>query len=198
MITFLEGILVEKQTARVVVDVHGVGYEAAIPLSSYDRLPAEGQPVHIFVHDYVREDAHLLFGFVTEQERRMFNLLMGASGVGPKTALSALSGMPVRDLMASIAGSDVKRLSSVSGIGKKLAERIVVELRDRMSKGEALEAMTATGSAESDAKLRDVMLALIALGYRQDAARKMVADAVRNGIEKMSVEDVVRKALSSE
>lgn len=198
MIVFLEGILVEKQTGKVVVDVHGVGYEASIPLSTYDRLPTEGQEVRILVFDYVREDAHLLFGFMTEQERRMFSLLMDASGVGPKTALNALSGMPVRDLMASIAGSDVKRLSSISGIGRKLAERIVVELRDKISKGEALEAITSSGSPESDAKLRDVMLALLALGYKQDAARKMVTDAVRGGADKLTVEEIVRKALSAE
>ena len=135
MITFLEGTLVEKQPTRIVLAVHGVGYEVFIPLSSYDRLPEENAPCRILTHDHLREDAHLLYGFVTEAERGLFGMLLGISGIGPKTALSALSGLSVRDLKTAVVEGDVKRLSSISGIGKKTAERIVVELRHSLSAG---------------------------------------------------------------
>ena len=197
MITFLHGEIVDKQPTRVVVDVGGVGYEVSIPLSSYDRLAAKGQPCRILTYEYVREDTHGLFGFMTEAERRMFILLIGTNGVGPKLALSALSGMSVRDIMASVAEGDVKRLSSISGVGKKMAERIVVELRHKIGAAEALEAVSgAEPHSELDAKTRDAVLALIALGYKQEAARKMVAGTLRKeGSGDLALEDIIKKAL---
>mgnify|MGYP001569928653 CR=1 FL=1 len=198
MITFLRGKLVEKQPTRAVIDVNGVGYEVFIPLSSFDRLPSTGEDCRIFTYDHVREDVHLLFGFMSDAERQMFLLLMSASGVGPKIALSALSGLSVRELRASIVRADIKRLSSISGIGKKLAERIVVELKDKIGEADALEAVAGGGEATpEDLRTRDAVLALIALGYKQDAARKMVAEALRGAKTDMTVEDIVRKAVSS-
>ena len=197
MITFLAGTLVEKQPTRVVLDVHGVGYEVYIPLSSFDRLPAESLPCRLLTHDHLREDLHNLYGFVTEGERTLFELLLGISGVGPKTALSALSGLSVRDLKAAVVEGDVKRLSSISGVGKKTAERIVVELRHKLSAGDALEAVA--GAAEAlpgDLRTRDAMLALIALGYKQADAQQRIRDILPKLKPAATVEDVVRSALA--
>lgn len=198
MITFLEGVIEEKQPTSVVMNVAGVGYEVFIPLSSYDRLPGVSESCRILIYDYVREDTHQLFGFMTREERRMFLLLIGISGIGPKLALSALSGLTVRELTAAIAEADVKRISSISGIGKKTAERVVVDLKDRIGKGEALEAIAGAEELPEDAtKMRDAVLALISLGYKQGAARKMVAAAVRGGKSNdMSVEDIIKQALA--
>lgn len=197
MIAFVEGILVEKQPTRVVVNVHGIGYEVSIPLSSYDRLPPLNHAVQLLTHEHVREDDHRLFGFMTEAERRMFLLLVSISGIGPKLALCALSGMTVRELKRAVVENDVKRLSSVSGIGRKTAERIVVELKDKLDAGEALEA--ASGADEPDrhdARLRDAAMALVALGYKQDQAAKMVLDALhRNPGQELTVENIIKKSL---
>lgn len=198
MITFLEGIIDEKQPAHVVMNVGGVGYEVIIPLSSYDRLPAIGEHCRILTHDHVREDVHLLFGFMTPEERRVFLLLVSVSGVGPKTALSVLSGMTARELKVAITTGDVKRLSSISGIGKKTAERMVVELKDKFGAGEVMEAATAGNvPAESEIKMRDAVLALISLGYKRAEAQDMVVRVMSDAaLQTASVEDVVRKALS--
>lgn len=196
MITFIEGLLVEKDPTRVVVNVQGVGYEVFIPLSSYDRLPAPGEAVRIQTYDHVREDTHALYGFMTVEERRLFLLLMGVSGIGPRLALTALSGLSVRDLKAAVAQGDVKRLSSVSGIGKKTAERMVVELRDKLTAGEALEAVAGAVAGEPDARLRDAILALISLGYKQADAQKRVRDVLLHVNSKTTVEEIVRLALA--
>jgi holliday junction DNA helicase RuvA len=197
MITFLEGVLVEKDPTRVVLNVGGVGYEIFIPLSSYDHLPSAGQPCRLLTYDHVREDIHALYGFLTGEERRMYLLLLGISGIGPKLAMTALSGLSVRDLTAAVAQGDVKRLSSISGIGKKTAERIVVELKDKLGAGEAMEAIigTAPDSPES-ARTRDAILALISLGYKQIDAQQLVRTAVAKLKPGATVEDVVRKALA--
>ena len=197
MITFLEGILVEKQPTRVVLNVHGVGYEIFIPLSSFDRLPDENAPCRMLTHDHLREDLHNLYGFVTEAERSLFEMLLGISGIGPKTALSALSGLSVRDLKAAVVEGDVKRLSSISGVGKKTAERIVVELRHKLSAGDALEAVSgAPDTLPSDLRTRDAMLALISLGYKQLDAQQRVRDVLHQIKPTATVEDVVRAALA--
>ncbi len=198
MIVFLYGTIEEKHPTRVVINVGGVGYEALIPLSSYDRLPAQGQPCRLLTHDHVREDAHTLFGFVTAEERDLFERLIGTTGIGPKLGLSALSALSVRELKAAIGGGDVRRLSTIPGVGKKTAERLVVELRDKIGPSEALEDATgiAVGGAEG-AALRDAVMALVALGYRQDEAGRMVRQAATDGaIAGLGVEGIVRTALA--
>jgi Holliday junction DNA helicase RuvA len=196
MITFLNGELVEKHPTRVVVDVGGIGYEAHIPLSSYDRLPPRGERLRLLTYDHVREDVHLLFGFVTDGERQMFELLLGVTGIGPKLALSALSGLTVRELKACIVGADLKRLSSISGLGKKTAERIVLELRDRIGAGEALEALSGSEDASAeDLRSRDAIAALVSLGYKQEAARKLVLAVRGHDGGNLSVEELIKKAL---
>ena len=198
MITFLQGTIAEKQPTRVVLDVAGVGYEVFIPLSSFDHLPVANATCRLLTYDHVREDQHTLYGFRTEAERRMFVLLLSVNGIGPKLALSALSGLSLRDLTMAITGNDFKRLSSISGVGRKKAERIVVELRDKISEGEALEAVAgaAAGLSEKDAKLRDAILAMVRLGYTQNEARAAVRRAIESDPALAGVEEIIRKALS--
>ncbi|HHX98936.1 MAG: Holliday junction branch migration protein RuvA [Kiritimatiellia bacterium] len=196
MIVFLEGILEEKEPTRVVINVGGIGYEAAIPLSSYDPLPLPGRPVRLLTVQIIREDAHLLFGFMTAEERNAFLQLTTVNGIGPKLGLAVLSGLPVRELKTAIAGGDVKRLSGIPGIGKKTAERIILEMRDKLSKGELMEA--ATGGADNPAatKMHDVLLALISLGHKQADARRMVKEFAAHITPETSLEDTLHKILS--
>ena len=197
MIVFLDGVLEEKEPTRVVVNVNGVGYEASIPLSSYDRLPETGKRVRLLTVPVVREDAHLLFGFMTADERSAFLLLTSVNGIGPKLGLAVLSGLSVRDLKAAIAAGDVKRLSGISGIGKKTAERLVLEMRDKLGKGDLMEALAGgTAPGPADAKLRDALLALISLGYKQADAQRMVKDVAAQIAPDSSLEDVLRQVLS--
>src|SRR6266404_291087 len=144
MITFLRGKLVDALPTRVTIDVNGVGYDVLIPLSSFDKLPAPGQEVSLLTHLAIREDAHVLYGFVSNAEREMFRLLVNnVSGIGPKIALNVLSGMNVTALRGAVAQGDVKALSQISGVGKKTAERIVVELKDKIGAAGAWEALSA-------------------------------------------------------
>ncbi len=194
MITFLDGKLEEKQPTRVVMNVGGVGYEVLVPLSSFDRLPPEGDSCRILIYHHITDASQVLFGFCTDEERDLFKMLLGVSGIGPKTAVSALSGLSVRELKTALIESDVKRVSSISGIGKKTAERVIVELRDKFSAGDALEAMAGADEPSGDHRLRDAALALMSLGYKQADAQKMIKKA---GLDSnLSVEELVRKALT--
>lgn len=197
MITFLNGKLVEALPTQVVVEVAGVGYEALIPLSSYDKLPAPGQPVHLLTQLIIREDAHTLYGFMSAPERDLFRLLINSvSGIGPKTALNVLSGMNVVTFRGAVANGDVKALSQISGVGKKTAERIVVELRDKVGAAGALEAASARhGLSPDDQKLSDATLALMALGFKQMEAHDAVRAAQAVLGAEASVEQIVRACL---
>ncbi len=196
MIVFLEGALVEKDPTRVVLDVGGVGYEVFIPLSTYDRLPLPGAACRLLTYDHVREDIHALYGFAAEAERELFLKLISVSGIGPRLAIMTLSGLTARDLKAAILQADVKRLSSISGIGKKTAERMVLELKDKFDAGDALEAAAGLPESEpADSRLRDALMALISLGYKQAEAQKMVQGVMKRLKPASTVEDVVRMAL---
>ena len=145
MITFLEGTLAEALPTQIVVAVQGVGYQVLIPLSSFDRLPAEGGKIKILTHLQVREDAHILYGFMTAEERDLFRLLVDhVSGIGPKLALAVLSGMPVKAFKAAVVNGAVAEISRVKGVGKKTAERIVLELKDKVGVAAAWEAASAS------------------------------------------------------
>ncbi|MCQ2394782.1 MAG: Holliday junction branch migration protein RuvA [Kiritimatiellae bacterium] len=196
MIAYLNGVLAEKDISKVVVECAGVGYEVAIPISTFDRLPAEGEPVKLYTHHEVREDAQLLFGFVSKPEREMFELITTVSGVGPKLALAILSGMTVGDLQLAISQGDAKRLATVKGIGKKTAERLVVELRGKINPIEALANATAETSKEQSAVLRDAMLALTALGMSEETAREKVQRVLEEEPDIRDVEIIIRKSLS--
>jgi len=196
MITYLDGTLREVWPTQVVVEVHGIGYEVLIPLSSYDRLPQPGQPVRLLTHLQVREDAHILFGFASAEERDLFRLLVTrVSGVGPKLALAVLSGMDVMRFKAAVVDSDIASISKISGLGKKTAERIVLELKDKLGVAAAWEAASADKAPSVEARAaNDAVLALIALGYRQvDAAKSVREVALKN--KEAGTEELVRLAL---
>jgi Holliday junction DNA helicase RuvA len=179
-----------------VVDVNGVGYEVFIPLSSYDKLPAPGQPVRILTHLHVREDVQMLYGFMTAAERDLFRLLVNSvSGIGPKLGLAVLSGMSVTNFKAAVVNSDVAGLSKISGVGKKTAERIVLELKDKVGVAAAWEAASA-GHAPTPEQERsnEAVLALIALGYKQVEAHRLVHDLQQKERDK-SAEELVKMAL---
>src|SRR5215468_9819170 len=160
MISFLHGTLIEALPTQVVVDVQGVGYEALIPLSSYDKLPQPGQEIKLLTHLAVREDAPTLYGFMTGAERDLFRMLINTvSGIGPKIALNVLSGMTVTAFRGAVAKQDVKALSQISGVGKKTAERIVVELKDKIGAAGAWEDLSAQRALSAeDQKVNDAVL----------------------------------------
>jgi Holliday junction DNA helicase RuvA len=197
VITFLHGKLVEALPTQATIDVNGVGYDVLIPISSFDKLPQPGQLVKILTHLAIREDAHVLYGFMTAAERDMFRLLINTvSGIGPKIALNILSGTSVNTLRAAVANGDVKMLSQISGVGKKTAERIVVELKDKMGKTAAWEGSNAERTiSPDDQKINDAVMALVALGFKQPDAHESIraAQAVLGG--QASVEELVRASL---
>jgi holliday junction DNA helicase RuvA len=196
MITFLDGKLVGALPTQAIVDVGGVGYEVFIPLSSYDKLPAVGQPIRILTHLVVREDAHVLYGFMSVAERDLFRLLVNnVSGIGPKLALAVLSGMSVINFKSAVVNSDVAALAKISGLGKKTAERIVLELKDKLGVAAAWEAATAAHAPTPEQEqANEAVLALIALGYKQVEAHRAVRELQQKEPGK-SAEELVKLAL---
>ena len=197
MITFLHGKLVETLPTQVVMDVQGVGYEVLIPLSSYDRLPQPGQEVKVLTHLVVREDSHTLYGFMSVAERELFRLLINTvSGIGPKIALNILSGISVVAFRGAVADGDIKLLSQISGVGRKTAERIVVELKDRIGAAGAWEALSAQRAlSPADQKVNDAVLALMALGFKQVEAHNSVRKVQSSLGPQATLEDLVRACL---
>jgi holliday junction DNA helicase RuvA len=197
MISFLNGKLVDVLPTQVTVDVQGVGYEVLIPLSSYDKLPQPGQEVRLLTHLAVREDAHTLYGFMTSAERQLFRLLVHTvSGVGPKLALNVLSGISVTAFRGAVATGDIKSLSQISGVGKKTAERMIVELKDKIGAAGAWEAMSAQRAlSPEDQRISDAVLALMALGFKQIEAHEAVVKAQVSLGPQALVEDLVRACL---
>jgi len=197
MISYLHGTLVDALPTRVIVDVHGVGYDALIPLSSFDKLPPPGQPVKLLTHLAVREDAHVLYGFMTPAERDLFRLLINTvSGIGPKIALNILSGINVTAFRGAVSNGDVKALSQISGVGKKTAERIIIELKDKIGPGGALEAASAQRAlSDEDQKINDAVLALMALGYKPAEAHETIRAAYAVLGPQVSLEALVRASL---
>ena len=197
MISFLQGKLVDALPTQVTVDVSGIGYEVLIPLSSFNKLPPPGQDVRLLTHLAVREDAHVLYGFMTAAERDLFRLLINTvSGIGPKIALNVLSGMNVTTFRGAVAGGDVKALSQISGVGRKTAERIIVELKDKVGVAAAWEAASAErGLSPQDQKINDVVMALLALGYKQIEAHEAVRAVAAVLGPRATVEDLVRACL---
>ncbi len=185
MIGRIQGDLVEKNPPQVIVMSHGVGYEIDVPMSTFYHLPRTGEQVTLLTHMVVREDAHLLYGFLTAGERTAFRQLLKISGVGPKVALSVLSGLSVEDLAAAVASQDAARLTKVPGVGKKTAERLVLELRDKLP--------TAVSLARTDASPArgDVVNALLGLGYNEREAQ----GAVKQLGADLPLTDAIRQAL---
>jgi len=197
MITFLHGKLIEALPTQVTLEVNGVGYEVLIPLSSFDKLPMPGGSVKLLTHLVVREDAHVLYGFTTAQERELFRMLINTvSGIGPKIALNILSGMNPVAFRGAVANADVKSLSQISGVGRKTAERIVVELKDRIGAAGAWEALSAQRALTAEEqKINDAVLALVALGFKQVEAHETVRGVLGTLGGQATVEDLVRACL---
>jgi Holliday junction DNA helicase RuvA len=197
VITFLRGRLVHALPTQATIDVGGVGYEVLIPLSSYDKLPTAGQPIEVLTHLHVREDAQILYGFMSSAERDLFRLLVNhVSGIGPKMALAVLSGMSVNSFKAAVVTNDVGLLSKISGVGKKTAERMVLELKDRVGVAAAWEAASAAQAPTLEQEqANEAVLALIALGYKQVDAHKLVRDLQEHEGAGKSAEELVKMAL---
>jgi holliday junction DNA helicase RuvA len=195
MIALLRGRLVEKQATRLIVDVQGVGYEVQVPLSTYYQLPEAGGEVALRIHTHVREDALSLFGFGSLLEQQLFERLIGISGIGPRLALAVLSGIDPIDLVRAVQGGDVGRLTLIPGIGKKTAERIGLELKDRLPQQLQAEIDRAAGVAGGEPLVRaDVLSALLNLGYHRALAEKAIDAAMRPGGE-ASFERTLKQAL---
>jgi Holliday junction DNA helicase RuvA len=175
MIALIRGTLAYKSIDHIIIDVGGVGYRLFIPLSTFYSLPETGE-IRLFTHTHVREEALLLYGFLTLEEKELFVTLIGISGVGPKLAVNILSHIPARDLKRAIAAGDIKRLSGLPGIGKKTAERLVLELKDKV--GPIVDLPDTEGSATSGTMagelINDVLSALVNLGYKENQARKVL------------------------
>lgn len=181
MIAHLRGTLLEKHPNQVVIEANGVGYDVAIPISTYSALAGTGEEARLRIHTHVREDAILLYGFATEAEKQLFERLISVSGIGPKLAIAVLSGLPVAELTAAIQGGDVAQMVRIPGVGKKTAERIILELREK------LPAM-ATGAAAAGARPafsaldQDVLSALVNLGCSAASAEAAVREAKTSGV----------------
>ena len=196
MIAYIRGTLAEKDPTRVVIEAAGVGYELIISLSTYESLPREGSEAKLLTYHCVREDDEQLFGFASEQEKEMFVKLTSVSGVGPKIAISILSGSTLSELALAISTNDAKRISSIKGVGKKTAEKICVELRDKVSALDAAALVDRSGAGTMEtAVLRDAVAALRALGFNEETSSKMVADVLAKDPAVDSVEKIVRLAL---
>jgi len=197
MIGFIRGLVFEKQAPHVVLDVNGIGYNVETPMSSFFNLPAVGEQVQLRTHLVVREDAHILYGFLSEQERALFRSLIKVNGVGPKVALGILSGMSVDDFCASIQDSNITALVRLPGIGKKTAERLVIDMRDRLPEQVANGSMGASNDSALMATLsplEEAVSALVALGYKQQDADKRVRAVAKEGANS---EQLIRAALQS-
>ena len=180
MIAYLRGTIVSKQPNRTILETSGVGYEVHTPVTAFTQLGAEGETAALHIYTHVREDTLALFGFRELEEKVLFEKLIGVSGIGPKLAVTILSGLPVRDLMAVIRAGDVKRLTKLPGVGKKTAERMVLELREKLG-GSAEDSLSAGGEAPAAGMGADVVSALVNLGCGADAAEKAVTKARQAG-----------------
>ncbi|WP_439887965.1 Holliday junction branch migration protein RuvA [Pseudomonas sp. MBLB4123] len=197
MIGRLRGTLAEKQPPHVIVDVNGLGYELEVPMTTLYRLPSVGEPLTLHTHLVVREDAHLLYGFFEKRERELFRELIRLSGVGPKLALALMSGLDVDELVRCVQAQDTSALVKVPGVGKKTAERLLLELKGRFKAWEAVPGMTALvveprGADAVSSAENDAVSALISLGYKPQEASRAVAAVKADGL---SSEDMIRRAL---
>ncbi|MBI2351534.1 MAG: Holliday junction branch migration protein RuvA [Deltaproteobacteria bacterium] len=189
MIAKINGTLERKVPGEVIINVGGVGYQVFIPLSVFYRLPEVGGAVNLYIHTHLREDALQLFGFLEHEEKQVFLFLNSVTGIGPKLAINILSGIPAEELARALKEGDQPRLVSIPGVGKKLAERMIVELRDKFLTMPAEE----MGRSDGSQPMRDAISALVNLGYRQGDAEKSVREITRNGEKTLA--EVLKEAL---
>ncbi|MBU09240.1 MAG: Holliday junction branch migration protein RuvA [Gemmatimonadetes bacterium] len=195
VIDFLRGTLHERTPTRAVIDVGGVGYGVAISLTTYDRLPSVGTEIFLHTYTYVREDRLDLYGFADAEERRMFTLLLSVSGIGPNSAQTVLSGMSISDLQSAITQDRVTDLTQIRGVGRKTAERVVVELRDKIASiAGATGSVSATGPVDQGVTA-EAILALVALGINESTATKSVDKAMKKSDGEATVQDLIKNAL---
>ncbi len=194
MIAFLDGLLAFKEPSNVIIDVHGVGYSVNISLQTYVTLPGGGDRVKLFIHHLFREDSQSLYGFASADEKSLFLDLLGVSGVGPNTALGMLSAMQPADLRLAILGENVRAVQAIKGIGAKTAQRIILELRDKMKKAGVVPDGPSYRHTAANPARDESMAALMALGLPKATAEKSVDDALRAD-PNLTVEEVIRQAL---
>jgi len=188
----LHGVLLHKEPPALLVDVGGVGYELEAPMTTFYELPAVGEKVTLYTHLVVREDAHLLYGFAREAQRRLFRALLKVNGVGPRVALAVLSGLSDEEFTRCVADEDIARLTKVPGIGRKTAERLVIEMRDKLP-ADVATAAPATDTASTPADpVSEAVSALVALGYKPNEASRAVRGVSAKGL---SAEEIIRQAL---
>jgi Holliday junction DNA helicase RuvA len=195
VIARLRGTLLEKQPNRIVVDVGGVGYDVAVPLSTFYGLGDAGGDVALRVHTHVREDALALYGFATALELDLFERLIGISGIGPKVALAVLSGIEPSELIGAIERGDLARLTAIPGVGKKTSERIVLELKDRLPRVHAAAAAVSNGALEPSVLRDDLLSALVNLGYHRPLAERAVDAALKTTGRDAGFERTLKQAL---
>ena len=197
MYSFLAGTLAEKTPTSVALDVNGVGFHLMIPLSTSQKLPAVGDKIKLLVHHVVREDAQLLFGFASEEERVLFRLLLSVSGIGPKLALVVLSGLGIGDLKRAIVEGSVPSLTAISGIGRKTAERLIVELREKIVvEGRSEDGKTKGIPRTQETLVQDSLRALVSLGYSKQIAKAAIQKVLEEAhTEKLDTESLIRQSL---
>jgi Holliday junction DNA helicase RuvA len=194
VIAHLRGRILDKHPNRIVVDVNGVGYDVSVPLSTFYGLGEPGSDIALRIHTHVREDALLLYGFASPLEQQLFERLIGVSGIGPKVALAVLSGIEPPDLIRAIEREDIARMTAIPGVGKKTAERIVLELKDRLPRPPTDASAGGVAAAEPPAIRDDVISALINLGYHRPLAEK-AAESAAKGAPNGDFEQTLRQAL---
>ena len=192
MIGRLKGLLLEKKPPLVVIDCHGVGYEVEVPMTTFWRLPEVSETVSLYTHLAIRDDAHLLYGFSTDDQRALFRNLLKVSGVGTKMALAILSGMDGDDFRNCIRENDISRLTALPGIGKKTAERLLVEMRDRVGSPQLQPGGTQRAQSQTGSSVSDAVSGLIYLGYKPQEASRLVGDVEAEGL---SSSDLIREVL---
>lgn len=196
MIARLSGILIEKSITQCVVDVNGTGYRVVVPLTTFYELPEVGQPVVIHIHTHVREDAIHLYGFHAREEREVFQLMISVSGIGPKLAINILSGIAAGELLRAVTEEDLKRLTGIPGVGRKTAERMVLELKDKASKLGREGSMVGTAAVKTGDQMKeDALSALVNLGYKGAAVKDVVDRVMRETPETPSLDHLLKQAL---
>jgi len=197
MIALISGKIVYKGISHVIVDVQGVGYRVFIPLTTFYELPETGEPITLHIHTNVKQDAINLFGFYTIQERDLFQLMISVSGIGPKMSMNILSGISAQELLGAISGGNVGKLIRIPGVGKKMAERLILELKEKVVKKMMMEELPQAGlqNRQDDIIAEDVLSALVNLGYKNNIAKDALDKALRSSEEKMEMDKLLKKTL---
>jgi Holliday junction DNA helicase RuvA len=197
MIALISGKIAYKGISHVIVDTQGVGYRIFIPLTTFYELPAAGQNVTLHVHTHVKQDAINLFGFYTLQEKELFQLMISVSGIGPKIAMNILSGISAQELLRAISGGDVGKLVSIPGVGKKMAERLILELKEKVIKKMLLEKMPAVDDQHkaNEIIIEDVLSALVNLGYKSNAAKDALDKVLQSSEKELVMDQLLKKTL---